>query len=119
MSLQILCTSCPKLILDKGVNQDYCKVFYHSTVCSIASHRVQVGFAKSHILSCLKMTIQLSLYTLLKALPAGMMQEWITLTELSQKRPELKGVKHMKAMNDGSHIPESTMISVRVLQYLY
>ena len=118
MGLQILCSSCPKLILDKGVNQDYCKVFYHSTVCSIASHRVQVGFVKSHILSCLKMTIQLSLYTLLKALPAGMMQEWITLTELSQKRPELKGVKHMKAMNDGSHIPESTIISVRDLQTL-
>ena len=47
-----------------------------------------------------------------------MMQEWITLTELSQKRPELKGVKHMKAMNDGSHIPESTIISVRDLQTL-
>ena len=45
-----------------------------------------------------------------------MMQEWITVTELSQKRPELKGIKHAKQMSDGSHIPESTMISVRDLQ---
>jgi len=45
------------------------------------------------------------------ALPSRMMQEWITVTELSQKRPELKGITHMKSMSDGSHIPESTMIS--------
>ena len=43
-----------------------------------------------------------------------MMQEWITVTELSQKKPEMKGNQHAKQMSDGSHIPESTMISVKV-----
>ena len=48
-----------------------------------------------------------------------MMQEWITITELSQKRPDMQGVQHRKQMSDGSHIPESTMISVMDLQTLH
>ena len=56
-----------------------------------------------------------SLHTQIKALPSRMLQEWITVTELSQKRPDIKGVQHMKKMSDGSHIPESTIISVRDL----
>ena len=57
-----------------------------------------------------------SVHTQNIALPSRMLQEWITVTELSQKRPDIKGVQHMKKMSDGSHIPESTIISVRDLQ---
>ena len=81
----------------------------------IVSHRVQLGCPI--VLIFLAMTDKTkSVHTQNIALPSRMLQEWITVTELSQKRPDIKGVQHMKKMSDGSHIPESTMISVRDLQ---
>ena len=81
----------------------------------IVSHRVQLGCLIVVIFSAMADKTK-SVHTQNIALPSRMLQEWITVTELSQKRPDIKGVQHMKKMSDGSHIPESTMISVRDIQ---